>query len=192
MTEPQLDTFEVDSIEVFDVLNNPTRLRILRRLSEPHSIREVAESLGVPPTRLYYHFNLLEEAGVIRVVETRKVGAMLQKVFHAVARSFRPSPSLAAGDHDPAELAKIAATVLDGARLDAENALAKHFELVRRGEESEPLGAIGRSVSFMTEDRAREFAEKLEGLVEDEFDSSEDEDGTEYGFTFVFFPLSDS
>ena len=193
MREGQLESLEVDDIEVFEILNNPTRLRIMRRLSEPRSIREVAESLDVPPTRLYYHFNLLEEAGVIKVVETRKVGAMLQKVFQTVAKSFRPSPSLATGDHSPHELAKVAAAVvLDGARLDVEQALTKHIERVRSGDESsESGGSIGRSVSFFTEERAREFAQRLEELLEEKFDSEETEEGTEYGFSYVFFPLSE-
>ena len=194
MTDRQLDTLEIDDIETFEVLNNPARLRIMRRLVEPRSIREVAESLDVPPTRLYYHFNLLEEAGVIKVVETRKVGAMLQKVFQTVAKSYRPSPKLVDGDHAPHELAKIAAAVvLDGARLDAEEAISAHLERVQMGDtESKAQGSIGRSISFLTEAAAEEFARKLEELIMEEFDSDDVEEGTEYGFTYVFFPLSDS
>ena len=29
-------------------------------------------------------------------------------------------------------------------------------------------------------------------MIEEEFDTEEDGEGTEYGFTYVFFPLSDS
>lgn len=188
-----LDQMEVDDIEVFEVLNNPLRFRILRRLAEPKSIREVAEELGVPPTRLYYHVNLLEKAGVVSVVETRKVGAMLQKVYQTRAKGFRPSPKLSQGDHEPHELAKAAAgVVLDGARVDAEEALTDHFARVRGGDsEAKAPGAIGRSLGFFTAGRAREFSEKLEKLIEEEFAEEEgDEDGAEYSFTFVFFPLA--
>ena len=193
MSDGQQDVLEVEDIEVFEILNNPARLRIMRRLVEPKSIREVAESLEVPPTRLYYHFNLLEEAGVIEVVETRKVGAMLQKVFQTVAKSFRPSPKLVEGDHAPHELAKIAAaTVIDGARLDAEQALTHHLESVRAGDvDADAGGSLGRSVSFLTEGQAKAFSEKLEKLVAEEFESEDTEEGTEYGFTYVFFPLSE-
>jgi DNA-binding transcriptional ArsR family regulator len=76
-----LEYLEIDDIEVFEVLNNPVRVRILRQLMEPKSVKGVAESLNMPPTRLYYHFNLMEEAGIIFVVETRKAGAMMQRLY---------------------------------------------------------------------------------------------------------------
>lgn len=192
MSDSQLESFEIETVEVFDSLNNPTRLRILRRLQEPSSIREVAEALDVPPTRLYYHFNLLEEVGVIRVVETRKVGAMLQKVYQAVAKTFRPSPGLATDNPDPKRLAKITASVLDGARLDAEEALEKYFESVRRGENVDPIGSIGRSIAHLSPKRAQEVIQRLEKMLAEDFDSDESDEGTEYGFTYAFFPLIDS
>jgi DNA-binding transcriptional ArsR family regulator len=188
-----LDQLEIDDIEVFEVLNNPLRLRILRCLTEPMPIREVAERLDVPPTRLYYHVNLLEEAGVIAVVETRKVGAMLQKVYQTRAKSFRPSAKLSQGDHDPVDLAKAATgLVLDGARVDAEEALARHFTRVRSGDDQPKVpGSIGRSFDFLTEKEAKDFAEKLEKLLTEEFDGgNSEEDRTEYSFTYVFFPLA--
>jgi DNA-binding transcriptional ArsR family regulator len=191
----QLEYMEVEDPQVFEVLNNSLRFRVLRQLIEPRSIREVAEALGVPPTRLYYHFNLMEEAGIITVVETRKVGAMLQKVYQTVARGFRPSPKLAEGDLAPLELAKIGAgVVLDGAKADAVEALAGHFERVKAGEtEVEIPGAIGRTLAFFTEDEARDFVKKLEKFIEEEFDSEKRASGgEEYGLTYVFFPLAGS
>lgn len=189
----QLDQLEIDDIEVFEVLNNPLRFRIVRRFAEPKSIREVAAELDVPPTRLYYHVNLLEEAGIIAVVETRKVGAMLQKVYQTRAKSFRPSPKLSQGDHDPRELAKAAAgVILDGARVDAEEALSRHIQRIRGGDTDAKLaGSIGRSLAYLSESEAREFAEKLEKLVAEEFDGDDaEEDRVEYGFTYVLFPLA--
>lgn len=187
----QLDYLEVDDIEVFEVLNNPIRFRILRELIEPASVREVAESLDVPPTRLYYHVNLLEEAGVIAVVETRKVGAMMQKVYQSRARGFRPSSQLALSDHEPQELARITAgVVLDGARVDVEAALTKHFSRLKAGEKESVHGAFGRTVAFFTEEEAEEFAEKLNRFIQDEFDPNDRSEGREYGLTFAFFPLA--
>jgi len=193
MTE-QAEFMEIEDIEVFEVLNNTTRFRIIRYLEEPRSIREVAELLDVPTTRLYYHFNLLEEAGIISVVETRKAGAMLQKVYRSNAKGFRPSPKVAQGDHEPHELAKITAgVVLDGARVDAEEGLTEHFARVRSGDDEAKLpGSIGRSLTFMTEEQAKTFTEKLKKLVEEEFETEEEGDGRPYGFTFVFFPLAGS
>lgn len=192
MTSEQLDHLEVEDPRVFEVLNNPLRFRIVRRLVEPKSIREVAEEMGAPPTRLYYHFNLLEEVGVIQVVDTRKVGAMLQKVFQTSARSFRPSPKLAQADISPEELARITAgVVIDGAAADALETLTWNFTAIKEGkpEERRP-GSIGRAVGFFDKEEAKAFAEKLEKFIAEEFGERDRGLGDEYGFTFVFFPIA--
>jgi DNA-binding transcriptional ArsR family regulator len=85
---PQRDTFEIEDVRVLEVLNNPVRLRLMHQMMEPTTARDLARTLNVPVTRLYYHLNLLEEVGVIEVVETRKSGAMLQRVYRTVAADF--------------------------------------------------------------------------------------------------------
>lgn len=194
MSSEQLDYLEVEDPRVFEVLNNPLRFRIVRRLVEPKSIREVAEEMDAPPTRLYYHFNLLEEVGVIQVVETRKVGAMLQKVFQTRAKSFRPSPKLTRSDLSPEELARITAgVVIDGAAADAVETLTWNYTAMKadKPEERRP-GSIGRALGFFTKEEARAFGEKLEKFIAEEFDEKERDIGDEYGFTFVFFPIAGS
>jgi len=155
-------------------------------------VRDVANALSVPPTRLYYHFNLLEEAGMITVVETRKVGAMVQKVYQSRARGFRPSQQLSKGGHEPHELAKIATgVVFDGARADAEEALIGHFQRIRDGESDDLRdGVLGRSVAFFTREEAVVFADRLRKFIEQEFDAHDQAEGSEYGLTYVFFPLA--
>jgi DNA-binding transcriptional ArsR family regulator len=185
------EVLEVEDIGVFETLNNPLRLRIMRQLMEPAPIKQVAQALDVPPTRLYYHFDLLEEAGVIRVVEIRKVGAMLQKLYQIVAKSLRPSAKLIDGDHSPAEMAKItAAVVLDGARLESEEALERHFKEVAKGQDLAALpGSLGRTLAFFTKERATEFAERLKQLLEEEFQPNHGDDGLEYALSYTFFPV---
>lgn len=191
----QIEVLEVEDIEVFEILNNPIRLRIMRLLMEPTSIRTVAEALEVPPTRLYYHFNLLEEAGVIRVAETRKVGAMLQKLYQTVALSYRPSAKLIESDRSPADLARISAgVVLDGARLDAEEALTRQFSALSADDEfgSFSEGGLGRSISILTKEQAEEFYEKFQRFLEEELGAADDDEGIEYSFSFAFFPVAGS
>lgn len=191
----QTDIMEIEDPEVFEVLNNTLRTRILRRLIEPNSIRAVAEDLNVPPTRLYYHVNLLEEAGIIQVVETRKVGAMLQKIYQSTAKSFRPSPRLSESDLAPHELAKImSGVVLDGARVDAIEGLTRSLSLQKSGDQEGKIpGSIGRTLGFFNAEEAKEFAKKLESFIEDEFDRDVSPAGRdEYSYTYVFFPIAGS
>ncbi len=187
------DVFEIEDLRVLEAMNNPTRLRILNRLTEPHSVKEVAAALDLPTTRLYYHVNALERVGVIRVVQTRKVGAMMEKLYQVAATHFRPGPGIVEGIDDFEWAADvIAGSILDGARLDTVNALSRHLADVKAGATMEELdGTLGRTIGSMTADTAAEFARRIEALaVEMSTGDTNDSEGAEYAFTFVFFPMS--
>ena len=184
---PQQETFEIEDVRVLEVLNNPVRLRILHQLIEPTTARDLAQSLDVPVTRLYYHLNLLHEVGVIEVVETRKSGAMLQRVYRTVAGDFAPVRGLLEKSEDKDRVVRAAiGMVLDGARLDATAALLG--ALGADGGGSEPDGALGRSVVPMGRKSASRIVELIDAIVE-EMRDHEDREEEEYAFSFVFFPM---
>lgn len=192
------EVFEIEDLRVLELVNNPTRLRIFRHLAEPRTVKEVAEAMGVPVTRLYYHVGLLEEVGVIQAVETRKVGAMIEKLYQCVAGTFRPSAKLLEGSNDVGRVAKAAANaVISGARVDAEQGLFHHFEALAEGKErSEQYpGSISRTVRTMTREQARDFVAQLEEFVTEwgrDTDEEDPDDVEEYAFSVVFFPLAES
>lgn len=193
---PSGDVFEIEDLRVLEILNNQTRLRIFRHLEEPKTVRQVADVLAVPVTRLYYHFGLLEEVGVIKVVETRKAGAILQKVYQCVAGTFRPSPNLFRESDDLSRVARVSAdVVLDGARIDAEQGLLHHFEAMIEGKDKAEKypGTISRSVRSLTRDEAAQFSAELEALVSKwggQADDLDREGVDDYTLTIVFFPLA--
>lgn len=188
MASTQTQTYEIEDIRVLEVMNNSVRLRIVRQLLEPSTVRDVADRLGVPVTRLYYHVNLLEDVGVIQVVETRKSGPRLQRVYQAVATRFQPSKNLLDNTGDKERIADVAAgAVLDGARLEAVAGLLTHIE-DRDRDAGEPAGTLGRSIAQMSRPTALRFAERLGDLV-DEMRALEESDGEDYAFSFVFFPM---
>ena len=85
------EIFWLETAEHFDVLSDTTRLEIIELLMKPRSVRELADEMDVPRTRLYHHMNLLEDAGMIRVVETRPSGAQMERIYQVAAYSFQPS-----------------------------------------------------------------------------------------------------
>jgi DNA-binding transcriptional ArsR family regulator len=186
--KPQQAVFEIEDVRVLEVLNNPVRLRILYQLMEPTSARELALRLEAPVTRLYYHLNLLTEVGVIEVVETRKSGAMVQKVYRTVATRFTPVRGLIEKTEDKDRVVRAAiGAVLDGARLDATAALIGQFESGSL-DEDDARGTLGRTVVPLTEAGARRIAGKINQII-DEMSEEEDPNGEEYAFSFVFFPM---
>jgi DNA-binding transcriptional ArsR family regulator len=75
----------ISDVKALQVYFNPKRLKIIEQLiHQPRSIHQVAAILGVPFTRLYYQFNLLEKHGFIQVVETRKLGGAVEEKFYRV------------------------------------------------------------------------------------------------------------
>jgi DNA-binding transcriptional ArsR family regulator len=183
----RLDTYEIKDVETLEVLNDPTRMRILHLFQEPRSVRELAEALDVPVTRLYYHVNLLEEKGLIEVVETRKVGAMTQRIFQTIADGFRPGQELIDSINDNRKAAGLAvAAIFDGARLDAEAALVRHFE----SEDTEKVqGSLGRTFVSLTPERLEYVTERITALLE-EIDAQDEgtDDAQIYSFTYALFP----
>jgi len=77
------------------VLTSPIRLEILGQFTSPGgmSIAEVAARMGRSPGSLYYHFRILEEAGILRQAGMRSGIKKGETLFEPVARSFEyPAP----------------------------------------------------------------------------------------------------
>ncbi len=186
--EPVRDDYLIEDLFTLEVLNSPIRLRILHNLKTPGSVREVAEALEVPVTRLYYHVNLLEEIGALEIVETRKVGAMIQRIYRTAARTFKAGPNILDNIDDKQKFAEVgAATVVDGARMDAEATILDQLTRLDTGEEVEVMGSMGRTVVQLSPDQVREFSKRLEDLI-GEINHANDVEGDAYGLTWVFFP----
>jgi DNA-binding transcriptional ArsR family regulator len=181
---------EVDDLSTFRVLDNPLRLRILRALDEPLSVASLAEELEVPVTRLYYHVNLLVEAGILEVADTRKVGAMTEKLYRRLADSFRPGRGLLEKGHEPDEVARVMASlVLDSARADAESALTDHFKRLASGGTGSMEGGLIRTMARLTPEGITRMKEELQRLAELMEELDEKKGGTEYAFTVTLFPV---
>lgn len=71
------------------LLADRTRNDIIVLLAErPASTQQLAEAMGRPKGSVGYHLKLLEEAGIIEVVDTRKVRAVTEKYYGRVATTY--------------------------------------------------------------------------------------------------------
>ena len=85
------------------------------------SITELAEVLSSPKGTVGHHVKVLEQAGLIRVVRTRKVRALTEKYYGRVAKLF----VLLSDEALPEELGSLGAMMLQQA---ADEALASRTE----------------------------------------------------------------
>ncbi|MGW1761155.1 ArsR/SmtB family transcription factor [Streptomyces mirabilis] len=99
---------------VHKALADPLRIRLLEALWEmPQSARELADHVGLPPDRLYYHLNHLERAGLIEIAEYRPLAR--GKVERVYTPAVTEPPSDAA---NPEEMAEFLGSMLDATRAD--------------------------------------------------------------------------
>ena len=74
--------FEAGEPGHFKAFADPTRQRIVSLLYERAATgKQLAGALGVSPGTVGHHLGVLEEAGLVRVVRTRRVRAMTEKYF---------------------------------------------------------------------------------------------------------------
>lgn len=163
-----LDVEVVDEAAVAASMLDPLRARILAALDQPGSATTVARALGQARQKVNYHLRILEEQGLVELVEERPRRGLTERVVVASARSYVLSPEVL-GDQaaDPARTDRLSTRYLISvaARMVREMA-----HLARGAEEAgKPLASltIDSEVRFASAgDRAR-FTEELAAAVTD-------------------------
>lgn len=90
--------FSVRDAATLQALAHPIRVQVLEALREPASAATVARRIGLPRQKVNYHLKELERAGLVQLVEERRVGNFVESVYRAVARTFLVSPEVAWAD----------------------------------------------------------------------------------------------
>jgi DNA-binding transcriptional ArsR family regulator len=194
------ETHEIRDLEALRTIADPLRLRIFEQLAaEPQTVKAVAAKLGLTPGRLYYHFNLLEEHGLIEIRDRRIVGNLVEKVYRAVASrldvhhdllSFRDR----AGKEN---ITSLAVSTLDATREDLVRSLEARGAALAAGASEHPRSIIvTRQMQCIPESRSEEFVARLKELLEDFGDAALGDDCARdnaqmYAFTVAFYPHFD-
>lgn len=84
------DVVEVGRPDQFRAFGGATRQRVLGLLHErAATVSQLAEALRQPKGSVAYHVKVLEEAGLVRVVSTRRVRATTERYYGRTARTFK-------------------------------------------------------------------------------------------------------
>ncbi|WP_250037183.1 ArsR/SmtB family transcription factor [Paractinoplanes maris] len=111
-------TFHVTTDEQLRAVSNLTRHRIMAVLRfEPATITQIADRVGLAKGSSSYHVRLLERAGLVKVVRTRKVRGVTERYYAMAARSIElPDP----GEGGPDVLMRHAVADLEAAPAASE------------------------------------------------------------------------
>lgn len=171
----------IEDAETLKALADPLRLRIMRVMSrgaraQPRimTVKQLAEELGEPTTKLYRHMKQLLAVDLIQVAELRLVGGIVEQQYRVAQVAF----VVRAGDYEsptgaalPEEVfGVVGAAVLD--YFERYEAALREGRTHLRSEENLTNPPYVRSIGVITDvrvppERAAEFGERLHALVEE-------------------------
>ena len=103
MDELQIpERMEITDLETLKALSDPLRLDILKQVGifnhkgERCTVKQLGKLLGMPPTKLYYHVNILEEHDLLVVGDTQIVSGIIEKHYQVCAMNISVSQDLMA------------------------------------------------------------------------------------------------
>lgn len=182
----------IQDLETLRALSDPLRLRILEYLAQPQTAKTVAAKLAIGKTKLYYHLNLLEKHGIIRVVRTRVVSGIIEKSYQVTALRFRPAKALlSSSDEGKDRSVAIIDSILDATRIDLVHGLKTGTVEIGTDTHLRKL-LLGRVMLLLTPTQAASFMERLQALLEEMAQcEAPPAEGRPYALTLAFFPKSE-
>jgi DNA-binding transcriptional ArsR family regulator len=156
----------IDDLETIKVLADERRLALLRLLAKPRTVKELATTLNLPQSQLYYHVNLLEKHALIHVVETNVVSGIIEKHYQVIAQKIRlRNPMLMGGSITSEETTAIFSSIFDETKEEMQEA----FRLAPPRQENEPPlhPFISRKPLRLTPTQLVTFHAKLDALIKE-------------------------
>jgi DNA-binding transcriptional ArsR family regulator len=191
---PPEDVFLIDNLETLKIVADPLRLKVLELLRrKPQTVKQLAAAMSIPLKKLYYHVNLLEAHGLIRVASTRIVSGIIEKQYQVTAyrlsveRALLSPPAPASDEGVDAYLSLI----LDHAKSEiSKGVCAGLIDLAHKTMAQRGL-VLGRTWIRMSPERADAFLQRLKALS-DEFEAPQpdgaNEDTQFYEFLLGLYP----
>ncbi|MEV0095403.1 winged helix-turn-helix domain-containing protein [Streptomyces sp. NPDC050738] len=151
-TDDLPEAFHVTTDEQLRAVSNLTRHRIMAVLRfEPATITQIAGRVGLAKGSSSYHVRLLERAGLVKVVRTRKVRGVTERYYAMAARSI-VLPD--AGVGQPDLLMRHAVADLEAAPADSE----RHVRMAHLRLTDEQFAELGARLGALA-DEYRELSD---------------------------------
>ena len=175
-------SLEITTEQQLKAFGDPLRTRILGIIqNQPATAKQIADRLGYSPGTIGHHLQVLEEAGLAKVVARRLVRGIVAKYYTRTARIFNFTLSKEIrGATTPSF------DILSHVRDEFIEAEAARPEMTEAEEKELPCDS-GFPHARISPERAREFQERLSALVNEFLQEPVDPHGQVYGFGYAFF-----
>lgn len=140
------ETLHVTTEEQLRAVSNLTRHRIMAVLRfEPATITQIAERVGLAKGSSSYHVRLLERAGLVKVVRTRKVRGVTERYYAMAAGAIvLPDP----GEGGPDVLMRHAVADLEASPADGE----RHVRMAHLRLTEEQFAQLGTRLQALADE----------------------------------------
>jgi DNA-binding transcriptional ArsR family regulator len=168
----------ITTAEQFKAISDPIRGRILNIVRHhPSTAKQIAQRLNATPGAIGHQLHVLEKAGLVQVVARRMIRGIVAKYYTRTARIFMYDMPLEVTDNIPADV-----HIMTSARNELSEVLIDNKDSVRLG---------GFPHARLSPERAQEFAERVEALMNDFLQEPNDETGDVYGLSLFMFKSPD-
>lgn len=189
----------IKDVETLKAISDPLKIQILEAmLGGPRTVKQIAADLNMPTTKLYYHMNVLEERGLVQVVDTRIVSGIIEKIYYITALSITVDPALflPSNTENTEGLEMVLISVLDSTRQDIMQSvkaglisLPKDTAAEDAPEQKVTKFMLFKQVSRLPQDKFAEFVHRLEALLQEMTDAeTENPDDQNYALMLAFYP----
>src|SRR5581483_1536410 len=172
-------------------LADPLRMQVLEAFChKPMTTKQVATLLEVNPTRLYHHVEILEKAGLIKLVKTQQNRGTVEKYYSGVARRIAISHEFSEDTSDERghakELHKALTTALEATLSEIRKSVAE--KLIKK-EEPGQSAMVARGHIVTTREKGQELFDKIAELLKECHKYANKQGDITYGLTVAFYPV---
>ena len=185
----------VKDLETLKILADPLRNQILEILApEKLTINQMAEKLGLAPSKFYYHINLLEKYGLIQEVDSLVKANIIEKVYWITAYECKMDDNLCNFSTPEGQQSTMTTMVtpINTTREDILRSLEARATALDQGAIEHPRQVvIFREVREMSDQTADLFAERIKAVLKDfeKFEGDEETEDTHMrALTVAFYP----
>ncbi len=173
----------VNTVQQFKALGDTTRSRILGIIQlQPATAKQIADRLGIAPGTIGHHLQVLEAAGLARIVARRLIRGIVAKYYTRTARIFV---------YDfPSEVVDDVSSTLH-MHTKVRDELEATLSEKASGKQDAAFPKDHYSTAFpharLSAARAEEYSKRIAALIDDLIQEPADPDGKVYSFYTAMF-----
>lgn len=157
------------TLEQIRVYSDPYRIEILftfQKINRPATCKEIADSMGEVPAKVYYHIKKMEKAGMLNLVYTKNINGIIAKYYEPAAENFEIKGSLKGKDSINSVLGNaytgMINQIFDKAKTDFLNIIKRDS-----GSGKKEKGIFQYSDVCLTDDEAEELHEYIDKIIKE-------------------------